>query len=155
VQKRVAAVASGFFAPIFFVSIGLHLDLGVLLEVPVFATTLVIVAVLSKLAGAGVPARLMGLGNREAMAVGVGMSSRGAVELVIADVARRAGLFELPVPTPTVVQETFSAVVFMAVATTIITPFGLRAVFRGSDPRLPPDSDAYVSYGKRDSPRSS
>jgi Kef-type K+ transport system membrane component KefB len=54
------------------------------------------------------------------------MSARGAVELVIADIALRAGLFAEPVPPPPLVRHLFSAVVIMAVATTLFTPVALR-----------------------------
>jgi Kef-type K+ transport system membrane component KefB len=54
------------------------------------------------------------------------MSGRGAVELVVADVALRAGLFSMPEPTPPVVASLFSAVVVMAIATTLLMPLGLK-----------------------------
>ena len=50
-----------------------------------------------------------------ALAVGIGMSGRGAVELIIASIALEAGLFDQPDP---IVANLFSALVIMAVVTT-------------------------------------
>jgi Kef-type K+ transport system membrane component KefB len=54
------------------------------------------------------------------------MSGRGAVELIIADIALRAGLFSIPDPPPPIVAHLFSAVVIVAVLTTLVTPVALR-----------------------------
>jgi len=55
---------------------------------------------------------------KEASIVGFGMNARSAVELIIADIALRQGLFSHPEPVP--------AVVIMAVVTTLLTPIGMR-----------------------------
>lgn len=128
VETRVSALTKGLFAPIFFASIGLHLDLAALGATPLFVAALVVVAFAGKMLGAALPARLLGMSNRESLAVGVAMSARGAVELVIADIALRAGLLEQPVPPPPIVENLFSGVVLMAIATTLLAPIGLRAL---------------------------
>ena len=86
-------------------------------------------AFLTKLLGAGLPAYLLGHSRRDAWAVGVGMSARGAVELIIADIALQAGLFEAPDPTPPIVASLFSAIVIVAVVTTVVAPVVLRLIF--------------------------
>jgi len=59
------------------------------------------------------------------------MSARGAVELVIADIALKAGLFDnLGVVSP-VVENMFSSIVIMAVLTTIVTPIMLKRIYMG------------------------
>jgi len=129
VRRRLSAVTMGFFAPIFFASVGMQLDPAAALHIPLFLVTLLLVAFVTKLIGAGLPARLMGLNRRDSVAVGVGMSARGAVELIIANIALQAGLFTRPEPTPLVVQHLFSAIVIVALVTTIVSPFALAAVF--------------------------
>ena len=94
---------------------------------PVFLAALLVAAFLGKLIGAGIPARLAGLPTRDAMAVGIGMSGRGAVELVIASIALEAGLFDQP---DELVANLFSALVITAVATTMVMPPALRAMLR-------------------------
>ncbi len=139
VERRVAAVTLGFLAPIFFASVGLHLDLRAITSSPVFLLVLIVVAFLTKLVGSGLPAFAMGLSKRDSLAVGIGMSSRGAVELIIAQIALRAGLFAHPDPPPPVVADLFSAIVIVAIVTTLAAPIGLRFVFRGA-PKEPVDA---------------
>ncbi len=125
-KGKLTTFVNGFFAPLFFAFIGMNLDLKAALNVPGFVLTLVAIAFFGKLLGAGLPAWLMGYSRREATAVGIGMSARGAVELIIADIALRAGLFDQPQPVPEIVQNLFSAVVIMAVVTTVLAPLLLR-----------------------------
>lgn len=127
VKASMADLTNGLLAPLFFASIGVRLDLGAVTAVPLFLTLLLVVAFLGKVVGAGVPARLAGLSAREATAVGVGMSGRGAVELVVASIALEAGLFAQP---DTLVASLFSALVITAVLTTMLMPMVLSAVLR-------------------------
>ena len=126
VKTQVSGINSGFLAPVFFASIGLHLDLAALGQVPLFVLLLVAVAFAGKLLGAGLIAWFSGLGARAAAAVGIAMSGRGAVELIIADIALRGGVFSSPDPPPPVVANLYSAVVVVAVTTTLLTPILLR-----------------------------
>jgi Kef-type K+ transport system membrane component KefB len=126
VNKKISAITTGFFAPIFFASIGLHLDLSAITAIPVFLALLIFVAFITKLVGASIPAFMIGLSKRNAVAVGVAMSARGAVELIIADIALRAGLFSKPDPTPIIIDHMFSAIVIVAIVTTVAMPIILR-----------------------------
>ncbi|MCF8068401.1 MAG: cation:proton antiporter [Desulfobacterales bacterium] len=128
VQNRISGITTGFLAPVFFASIGLHLDVSAFTNIPLFLVVLIVTAVLCKLIGAGLPAYLIGLSGKDSLIVGFGMSGRGAVELIIADIALRAGLFSQPDPTPAIVANMFSAIVIMAVVTTLITAIGLRLI---------------------------
>ena len=128
VQDRVSGITTGFLAPVFFASIGLHLDIAAFVNIPLFLLMLIVAAVGCKLVGAGAIARWVGLSGKDSLIVGIGMSGRGAVELIIADIALRAGLFSQPDPTPPIVANLFSAIVIMAVVTTLITPIGLRFI---------------------------
>ena len=128
VQSRISGITTGFLAPVFFASIGLHLDVAAFTSIPFFLAVLIVAAVLCKLIGAGLPAYWIGLSGKDSLIVGIGMSGRGAVELIIADIALRAGLFSHPDPTPAIVANLFSAIVIMAVVTTLMTPIGLRLI---------------------------
>ena len=129
VRSKTSAMTFGFLAPIFFASVGLHLDFTAVVEVPIFLTCLLLAAFVGKFLGAGFMARTVGLTNRESAAVGVGMSARGAVELVIADIALEAGLFATEPGSPLVVEHLFSSVVIMAVLTTLVTPILLKRIY--------------------------
>jgi Kef-type K+ transport system membrane component KefB len=134
VRNKTSAMTFGFLAPIFFASVGLHLDFSAVLVVPAFVVWLLVAAFVGKFIGAGVAARAMGLTRPEAAAVGAGMSARGAVELVIANIALEAGLFEVVPGTAPVVEHIFSAVVIMAVLTTLVTPVLLKRIYAGIPP---------------------
>ena len=126
---KVSGVTNGLLAPVFFASIGMHLSLGALQQVPFFVIGMIVIATLGKFIGAGVSARITGLSNHESFAVGAGMNARGAVELIIADIALRAGIFDLP-QAPPVIEYMFSAVVIMAIVTTLMTPPALKMSLR-------------------------
>lgn len=130
VRSKVSGMTFGFLAPLFFASIGLNLDMSAFTEVPVFLLAFLVLAFLGKFVGAGAAALVFGLSPRESAAVGVGMSARGAVELVIADIALRAGLFNVPGHSEPILTHIFSAVVIMAVVTTLVTPILLKRVYR-------------------------
>jgi Kef-type K+ transport system membrane component KefB len=128
VEQQMSGITSGFLAPIFFVSVGLHLDFSAVSQVPGFVTVLILIAFASKLLGSGLPAYWLGLSKRESLMVGIGMSGRGAVELIVAGIALEAGLFLHPQPTPVIVESLYSAIVLMALVTTIVTPIVLRLI---------------------------
>jgi len=120
-EQGVLALAYGLFVPIFFVSIGLEVnirDLGG--EGLLLAAVIIVVAIASKLFGSGLGARWAGFTWRESWQMGAGMVSRGEVGLIVANVGIGAGL---------VGGEEFSAIVGMVLATTIVTPPMLRALF--------------------------
>jgi len=130
VKQKVAGVTNGFFAPLFFASIGFNVQLQGLFHIPLYVFLLLIVAILGKVLGAGIPARSLGCSPMEATGLGLAMSGRGAVELVIASIAFQAGLFAMPEPTPPIVQHLFSATIIVAVVTTLLMPMSLRWALR-------------------------
>lgn len=130
VEKRIYGITSGFLAPIFFASIGLHVTLGALFETPVFTIGLLILAVIGKMLGSGIPAWLQYKDIRKAGIIGTAMNGRGAVELVILDIALRADLFAHPQPVPPIISNMFSSIVLMAIITTIMTPLVLKWILK-------------------------
>jgi Kef-type K+ transport system membrane component KefB len=134
----IGGVTAGVLAPMFFASIGARIDFSSISGASGFLFWLIVLAFLGKLIGAGLPARMIGLSTRDAMAVGVGMSSRGAVELVVLSVAVQAGIIangaasdgEGGAPI-------FSSLVVMAVVTTLVAPMVLRLILRDKAPRNP------------------
>lgn len=127
VERAVSAITFGFLAPIFFASIGLNIDFTSVVEAPFFLVLLIVCAFVGKIVGAGSGARIFGFSLRDAVTIGVGMSPRGAVELVIAGIALNAGLFASG---SGIVTHIFSAVVIMSVVTTVVSPIILAHVFR-------------------------
>jgi Kef-type K+ transport system membrane component KefB len=124
IQDGMAVLAYGFFVPIFFVNIGLEVNMRALgSNLLLFTAVIVVIAVISKILGSGVGARIMGFTNRESLQLGIGMVSRGEVGLIVAAFALSEGLLS---------QELFSSVVVMVIFATLITPPLLRASFAES-----------------------
>jgi len=121
IERGMHALAYAWLVPIFFVSIGLDTNVRALgvSGIP-FALLMVVVAVLSKVIGCGLGARLGGFTNGEALRLGVGMSSRGEVGLIVAAVGMSNGLID---------EVVFDSVIIMALATTLLTPIMLRALY--------------------------
>jgi len=136
VNQKVSGVTYGFFAPVFFASIGLNVTFDAIINIPLFLTLLILIAFAGKLLGSGLPAYWLGLNREESLTVGFGMSGRGAIELVIAGIALEAGLFAHPDPAPPVIANLFSAVVIVAIVTTLAMPIFLRLTVhrRGGKP---------------------
>ena len=117
---------SELLVPLFFVLMGSQVDLSSLLEPSAMAlgTTLIIAAIIGKLVcGLGV----VGRGIRR-LAVGIGMIPRGEVGLIFAGIGTRVMLNGESILN----QNVYSSVVLMALITTLITPLGLRRVFRSA-----------------------
>src|SRR3954453_11201023 len=123
VVRHLEAATMSVFAPVFFATAGLRVDLGVLTHGTTLAWTLVVIAVASigKFAGAFLGGRLAGFPGKEALALGVGLNARGALEVVIATVGLTLHVLN---------TESYTAVVVMAIVTSVAAPPMLRAVGR-------------------------
>lgn len=121
---QIEGLTYGFFAPVFFATAGLRVDLRELGNRTAILWTLVIivVAVVAKFIGAYVGARLAGRTQRGALALGAGLNARGALEIVIATVGAAVGVFN---------TVSFTAIVLVPVVTSVIASVGLRLVVRG------------------------
>ncbi|MDP8262342.1 MAG: cation:proton antiporter [Candidatus Ancaeobacter aquaticus] len=126
VKQKLSAVTLGFFAPLFFVFVGLHVDIGAIGKAPLFAIALLFFAIIGKVVGAGVPARMLGFSWRESISMGFGMNGRGAVELVVAAVALEMGLFTQQGPVTPLLGSVFSSIIIMTIITTLLVPFGMK-----------------------------
>ena len=106
------------FSSIFFVSLGVIADLRLVTPaILLLIAVLTAVAIVSKLIGCGLPARLSGMTVRESFAVGVGMVPRGEVAMIVALIGLGKGIIEQPV---------YVAIIMMSLLTTVITPLLLR-----------------------------
>ena len=106
------------FSPLFFASIGIKTNLeGLTGTLVLFAIALTVVAILSKIIGCGLGARLMGFQTYDAFSIGLGMISRGEVALIVAQKGAQAGLID---------ESMFPAIVLVVIVTTLITPILLK-----------------------------
>jgi Kef-type K+ transport system membrane component KefB len=127
IEHEVRPVAS-IFAPIFFVSVGASVNLGLLNParegaggILGIAAILTLLAIIGKLA-AGWAAPWV---KFRRLVVGVGMIPRGEVGLIFADIGRRAGVLD---------DAVFGAVLLMIMVTTFVAPPGLKVLFGPSGP---------------------
>jgi len=119
------------FIPVFFISLGVLFDVVGLGDLLLFAILLTVLAMLTKIVGCGIPAIGFGMSRRDALAVGVGMAPRLEVALIIALYGLQKGIIG---------QGLYSVVVFMGVATALVTPFLFkRALGTGRRPRPEPE----------------
>jgi Kef-type K+ transport system membrane component KefB len=119
-MHRQMAGVTEFLVPFFLVGIGMQLKLDVFRDPSVLALTLLVtlVAVATKLIGGGAGA--FSLGWRGAAQVGMGMVPRGEVGVVVAQIGLALGVIN---------DSLFAVVLFMAVATTLISPPLLKMLF--------------------------
>src|SRR3990170_1483776 len=90
-----AGYLGAVFTPIFFISLGLLVDLRASMAQPslfLFAGVLSVVAVVTKVVGCAIPARLAKMSRHESLSVGWGMTPRGEVGLIVALAALSAGV---------------------------------------------------------------
>lgn len=131
INQSMHSLAYTFFVPIFFVNIGLVVDIrGLESSTLLLFVVISLIAILGKIIGSGLGAKLGKLTWLESLQVGVGMVSRGEVGLIVAVIGMNEGLMS---------RELFSAIVGMIVITTLVTPLMLRATFRNK-PSHPPES---------------
>lgn len=114
------------FAPLFFAIIGAQVDLrGININVLYLAGVIVAVAIVTKLAGCGLPAMIFLKNRGKAMKVGIGMISRGEVGLIVAGVGVSSGVLS---------NDIYTTVIIMVALTTIITPLWLKVAYRKDPP---------------------
>jgi len=124
IETNMHPIAYAFFVPIFFVSIGLNVNLR---ELNVDSIWLFLgicgIAIAGKVIGSGLGALLAKFTSREALQIGIGMVSRGEVGLIIANIGAKEGYLS---------QELMTIIVGMILVTTLVTPPMLRASFKTS-----------------------
>lgn len=110
-RETIHEFITNIFAPLFFASIGLrvsfveHFDLTQTLLV-------LVIAIVGKVIGCYYGAKWSGIEKRQSWAIGFGMAARGAMEIILAELARTAGLID---------DELFVAIVIMALVTSLIS----------------------------------
>ena len=120
IASKINITSYMFFTPIFFASIGIKTVItGMSQELILFTLASLIVAILSKIVGCGLGAKICGFSNMDSLAIGVGMISRGEVALIVAQKGEQAGLIS---------STLFPAIVLVVIVTTLITPILLKAV---------------------------
>lgn len=109
------------FGPIFFASIGLKTNIsGVSGEILIFSLAFVLVALISKIVGCSLMAKLCKFNWGDSLKIGVGMMTRGEVALIVAQKGLAIGLMT---------DVYFTAVIFLIIVSSIMTPIILKFLY--------------------------
>lgn len=119
ISKMVHTIGFGFLIPIFFLWSGITTDLSSIGANLPLLLSITALALVGTVLGTMVGAHLTGRSWREGWLMGWALSPKGDVELVLAGLALKSGIFSLPL---------YSAVIVMAMLTTIIAPIVFRVL---------------------------
>ena len=120
------------FAPLFFAIIGAQVNLtGINLDVLFLSGIIIVVAIVSKLGGCGLPALVFLRNKSRAMRVGIGMISRGEVGLIVAGIGVTSGVLS---------SNVYTTIIIMVAVTTLITPVWLKKAYSKEPPVVNDDS---------------
>ncbi|MDD7182464.1 cation:proton antiporter, partial [Peptostreptococcus porci] len=129
IVKKMNVLSYLFFSPIFFASVGLKTKLDSFsTSMIVFSVIILLVAIFTKIIGAGIGAKLCKYSLKDSLNIGIGMVSRGEVALIVAQKGHKLGFID---------NNMFSPIVLMVVITTILTPILLKI----SMPKTKEDKD--------------
>jgi Kef-type K+ transport system membrane component KefB len=126
VERSFQAIGHGLLIPLFFVSIGLLSDYRALSGHWTLMFVVLFVAVIGKLIGCGLAARVCGMDWVRSLRVGCGMVSRGEVGLIVTAMGASTGIFGPP---------EVALMVAVVLLTTLLTPVALRGAFHLKSPQ--------------------
>lgn len=121
IERNIKAMSAAFLSPIFFASVGLDM-VSVPLSFTILEITVILslVAILGKLIGCGLGARLFKMSKQESIQVGIGMISRGEVAIITANIGLQNKIIS---------ETIFIPVILIVLVTTIVTPILLKKSF--------------------------
>ena len=110
------------FGPVFFASIGIKTQFdGFTPELLLFSVCFVLVALLTKVIGCGLAARILRYSTRDSLKVGVGMMTRGEVALIVSQKGLSVGMMD---------AKYFTSVILLIIVSSISTPIILKLLYR-------------------------
>ena len=123
--NRFETLSYMLLSPVFFASIGLKVVIPKMsASIIIFAVVLLVIAVITKIIGCGLGAKICKFSNKDSLRIGIGMISRGEVALIVASKGEAVGLMN---------DKYFGPIVITVVVTTIITPILLKFVYKSKD----------------------
>lgn len=142
IQSKFEPLSYLLLTPVFFAGIGIKVELPSLDgTLALFSLLLLATAVLSKIIGCGLGARLCGFRGRACVQVGAGMACRGEVALIVANRGLSMGILSQALMTP---------IIITVVGCAVLTPILLKAAFRGQPESVPHESSLTDGYRAMD-----
>jgi Kef-type K+ transport system membrane component KefB len=126
-----------FFVPIFFISIGTLVNLSVFGQAAFLGLVITAVAFLGKIIGSFMAARMTKFSTRESLKIGISMTPRGEMGLIIASLGLTSGLIS---------TGTYSVAVMAVILTTFIAMPIIKKLYETKTMRFPRASALYASF---------
>ena len=140
INARFETLSYMLLSPIFFASIGIKVKITDMnSKIIIFTILLLIIAVLTKILGCALGAKLCKYDTREALQIGTGMVSRGEVALIVASKGIAVGLMN---------PKFLAPIVIVVVVTTVITPILLKLIFKNDDKNNNQNTSLVDNYEK-------
>ena len=124
ITKEIERFGHGLFIPVFFVNIGLGVNLIDVFDNLKMAVVITVIGIVSKIIGSGIGAKISGFNNKESLQIGVSMVPRAEVALIVAN---------LGLKTKFIPQDIFTAVILLVIISTLLTPIILKRLYKDSD----------------------
>ena len=138
IQSKFEPLSYLLLTPVFFAGIGIKVELPALNgALAAFSLLLLATAILSKVIGCGLGARLCGFRGKECVQVGAGMACRGEVALIVANRGLGMGVLGQSLMTP---------IIITVVGCAVLTPILLKAAFHGQPKAVPHASSLTDGY---------
>jgi len=125
-EDELKTFALGFIVPFFFVNIGLHFDISVLTKSPLMVLLLLGAGIIGKFLGSLASYKLLNISFLQSTLIGWAMNARGAIELVVIEIARQNGL---------ITGSLYSAIVVMTVISSFFFPTLIK-FYKRINPRI-------------------
>ncbi|MFD0679146.1 MULTISPECIES: cation:proton antiporter [unclassified Paenibacillus] len=127
VFEKVETISYSIFVPVFFTSIGVTAEFTGLLQNIGLIAGLSVLAILTKLIGSAIGAKLAGFQWSNSLAIGAAMVSRGEVALIIAAMGLESNLLN---------KDMFAVIIVVVLITTIVTPPMMKLFFSKTGEKL-------------------
>jgi len=128
IERKIDISGYMIFAPVFFANIGLQTNLkNMTRDMILFSALFVLVALVCKIIGCGLVARIAGFDAKDSLKAGIGMMTRGEVALIVAQKGLSIGLID---------SSFFSAVILLIIVSSIVTPMLLKILYRESEAKV-------------------
>lgn len=110
------------FGPIFFASIGLKTNInGLTKSLLIFSVLFVLVALIAKIIGCGLMAKICRFKNKDCLKIGVGMMTRGEVALIVAQKGLAVKMID---------SVYFTTVILLIIVSSLITPLIMKMLYK-------------------------
>ncbi|QXM06725.1 cation:proton antiporter [Crassaminicella indica] len=124
ISHDIGLISDTIFTPIFFVAIGLGVELSTIGDGLGYSILLLLLGIIGKIVGCGWGAKMTGFNGKHSLQIGIGMVPRAEVSIIIANLGLKMHLID---------HKDFASAIVLVVVTTLITPSLLKWSFKGDE----------------------